>query len=404
MQKILASKRMENVHYAVRGPVLDAAKRLASKGEDILYLNIGNPSPFGFHAPDFLLSDISNQLSVTDAYSDSKGLTSAREAIAGYAKQKGIQDADPDHIYTGNGVSELIVSSMQALLNHGDEMLVPMPDYPLWTAAVNLCGAIPVHYRCDESSLWYPDLDDMRRKITPYTRGIVLINPNNPTGAVYPPEILEGIIKLAREFDLIIFSDEIYDRLCMDGVKHTSIASMCDDVLCVTYNGLSKSHMMAGFRIGWIVISGPVGRAVSYEKGIQMLSSMRLCSNVPGQSVIASALADPITPQSMVKPGGRFFEQRNLVCDALNAIDGVSVVKPQAAFYCFPKLDAKFNITDDEKFAMDFLHSEKVLIVNGTGFSWDKPDHFRVVYLPENDVLCVAMQKLSRFLSDYKQH
>ncbi len=404
MKTIRSSLRMRNVNYAVRGPVLEAANRLAAKGEKILYLNIGNPSPFGFHSPQFLFSEISDKLIGSDAYSDSKGLMDAREAIAAYAKQKGIEKLSVDHVFTGNGVSELIVSTMQALLNHGDEMLVPMPDYPLWTAAVNLCGATPVHYRCDEMAGWNPDLEDMRRKITPYTRGIVLINPNNPTGAVYPKEILEGIIKLARENDLIIFSDEIYDRLCMDGVEHISIASLCDDVFCITYNGLSKSHMMAGFRIGWITVSGPTEMAESYIKGITMMSSMRLCSNVPGQSVIAKALSDPETPLSVVRPGGRFYEQRKVVCDGLNAIPGVSVVKPQAAFYCFPKLDSRFKITDDEKFAMDFLHSEKVLIINGTGFSYDQPDHFRVVYLPECDLLREAVGKLSRFLSDYHQH
>jgi len=399
-----ASKRLEHVNYAVRGPVLDAANRLADKGEKILYLNIGNPAPFGFHSPDYLFDTISRNLFGSDAYSDSKGLIEAREAIANYARSKGIYRFNTSHVFTGNGVSELIVTTMQALLNHGDEMLVPMPDYPLWTAAVNLCGATPVHYRCDEQADWNPDIDDIRRKITPYTRGIVIINPNNPTGAVYSKEILEQIVQLAREKDLIIFSDEIYDRLCMDGIQHISIASLCDDVLCVTFNGLSKSHMMAGFRIGWAVVSGRTEYAKEYLRGINLMASMRLCSNVPGQSVISAALSDPATPNAVVQPGGRFYEQREVVYQGLNAIPGISVIKPKAAFYCFPKLDSRFNITDDEKFAMDFLHQEKVLLINGTGFSWDKPDHFRVVYLPEADVLKTAIDKLANFLSGYKQH
>ncbi|MBP3233937.1 MAG: aminotransferase class I/II-fold pyridoxal phosphate-dependent enzyme [Eubacterium sp.] len=404
MRKFEKSVKLNNVCYDIRGPVMDEANRMIARGEEILKLNIGNPAPFGFRAPDKLLEIMQNNLVKTEGYSDSKGIVSAREAIKKYDEKKNIPNVEIDDIYTGNGVSELITLSMQGLLDYGDEILVPSPDYPLWTASVTLAGGTAVHYICDEQSGWYPDVKDIERKITPRTKGIVVINPNNPTGALYPKEILEGIVKLARMHDLIIFADEIYDRLVMDGKKHISIASLAPDLMCITFNGLSKSHLIAGYRVGWMSISGDKTNAKGYIEGIKLLSSMRLCSNVPAQSLIAPALEMLEETDKLVEPGGRVYEQRECIVKLLNDIPGVSVVKPEAAFYCFPKLDIKkFNIHDDERFALDVLRSKKILFTHGGGFHYETPDHFRIVYLPEMAVLKKAGEKLREFLEDYRQ-
>ena len=398
------SSKLDNVLYDVRGPVVDEAARMEADGLSILKLNIGNPAPFGFNAPEEVILDMRQSLWECQGYSDSKGLFSARKAIMQYCQLKKIPGVTMDDIYTGNGVSELINLSMQALLNDGDEILIPAPDYPLWTATATLAGGKVVHYICDEESDWNPDIADIRSKITDRTKAIVIINPNNPTGAVYPKEILEQIAQIAREKELIIFSDEIYDRLVMDGYQHTSIASLAPDVFCVTFSGLSKSHMIAGFRIGWMILSGAKERAKGYIEGIKMLSSMRLCSNVPAQAIVQTALGGYQSVAEYVKPGGRVYEQRECIYNALKDIPGISVVKPHAAFYIFPKLDVeKFNITDDEQFALDFLHEKQVLLVPGKGFNWGAPDHFRVVYLPNTRQLETASQKLKEFLSTYRQ-
>lgn len=399
------SSKLDNVLYDVRGPVVDEAARMEADGLSILKLNIGNPAPFGFNAPEEVILDMRQSLWECQGYSDSKGLFSARKAIMQYCQLKKIPGVTMDDIYTGNGVSELINLSMQALLNDGDEILIPAPDYPLWTATATLAGGNVVHYICDEQSDWYPDIDDIRSKITDKTKAIVIINPNNPTGAVYPKEILEQIAQIAREKELIIFSDEIYDRLVMDGYEHTSIASLAPDVFCVTFSGLSKSHMIAGFRIGWMILSGAKDKAKGYIEGIKMLSSMRLCSNVPAQSIVQTALGGYQSVTEYIKPGGRVYEQRECIYNALRDIPGISVVKPHAAFYIFPKIDTeKFNITDDEQFALDFLHEKQVLLVPGKGFNWMQPDHFRVVYLPNVRQLERASEKLREFLSTYRQH
>ena len=351
-----------------------------------------------------LTRDLIMNVRNSEGYSDSKGIFSARKAIMQYCQLKGFPNVDIDDIYIGNGVSEMISISMQALLDDGDEVLVPMPDYPLWTACVSLAGGNAVHYVCDEKSNWYPDIDDIKSKITSNTKAIVVINPNNPTGAVYPKEILEQIVQIAREHELIIFSDEIYDRLIMDGYKHTSIASLAPDVFCVTFSGLSKSHMIAGFRIGWMILSGAKNKAKGYIEGINMLSSMRLCSNVPAQSIVQTALGGYQSVNEYIQPGGRVYEQRDFIYKALNDIPGISAVKPKAAFYIFPKIDTeKFNIYNDEQFALDFLHEKQVLLVPGKGFNWNSPDHFRVVYLPNVRQLEKAMGKMREFLSTYKQ-
>ena len=390
--------------YDVRGPVLDEATRMEQAGTHILKLNIGNPAPFGFRAPDEVIYDMGQQLTQCEGYSDSRGLFSARKAIMQYAQLKGIPGVEIQDIYTGNGVSELINLSLSALLDAGDEVLIPAPDYPLWTACVTLAGGTAVHYICDESADWYPDIEDIRRKITNRTKAIVVINPNNPTGALYPRELLEQIAELARQHHLILFSDEIYDRLVMDGEKHVSIASLAPDVFCVTFSGLSKSHMIAGFRIGWMILSGRKSVAKDYIEGINMLSNMRLCSNVPAQSIVQTALGGYQSVERYLEPGGRIYEQREYIYRALNDIPGLSAVKPKAAFYIFPKLDAKkFNIMDDERFALDLLREKKILIVHGSGFNWIHPDHFRVVYLPRMEVLEEAAVSLRDFLSTYRQ-
>lgn len=398
------STKLDNVLYDVRGPVVDEAAKMEAKGTHVLKLNIGNPAPFGFRTPDEVIHDMQHQLKDCEGYSDSKGLFSARKAIMQYAQLKKIPNVSVNDIYTGNGVSELINLCMQALLNDGDEILIPSPDYPLWTATATLAGGNVVHYICDEESEWYPDIDDIRKKVTPKTKAIVIINPNNPTGALYPKEVLEQIVQVARENNLIIFSDEIYDRLVMDGQEHISIASLAPDLFCVTFSGLSKSHMIAGFRIGWMVLSGNKEIAADYIEGINMLSNMRLCSNVPAQSIVQTALGGYQSVDKYLLPGGRIYEQRECVYNALNSIPGISVKKPKAAFYAFPKIDIKkFNITDDEQFALDFLREKKVLIVHGGGFNWQEPDHFRVVYLPRVEVLNEATDKLSDFLTTYRQ-
>ena len=377
---------------------------MEEEGKEILKLNIGNPYPFGFSAPQEVILDMLSNVRTSQGYSDSRGIFSARKAIMQYCQLRGIPNVTMNDIYTGNGVSELINLCMQALLNNGDEILIPAPDYPLWTATATLSGGKVVHYICDEQSEWYPDMDDIRSKITDKTKAIVIINPNNPTGAVYPKEVLEQIVQIAREHELIIFSDEIYDRLVMDQYQHTSIASLAPDLFCVTFSGLSKSHMIAGFRIGWMVLSGPKNRAKGYIEGLNMLSSMRLCSNVPAQSIVQTALGGYQSVNEYIQPGGRIYEQREYIYKALTDIPGITAVKPKAAFYIFPKIDVeKFHIENDEQFALDFLHEKQVLLVPGKGFNWHQPDHFRVVYLPNILQLEKAAKRLGDFLSSYKQ-
>ena len=404
MRKFEKSSKLDNVLYDVRGPVVDEANRMVEDGMEVLKLNIGNPYPFGFSAPQEVILDMLSNIRTSQGYSDSKGIFSARKAIMQYSQLKHIPNVTMSDIYTGNGVSELINLCMQALLNNGDEILIPAPDYPLWTACATLAGGKAVHYICDEQSEWYPDIEDIKSKITDRTKAIVIINPNNPTGAVYPKEVLEQIAQVAREHELIIFSDEIYDRLVMDGYEHTSIASLAPDVFCVTFSGLSKSHMIAGFRIGWMILSGAKDKAKGYIEGLNMLSSMRLCSNVPAQSIVQTALGGYQSVNEYIQPGGRIYEQREYVYKALTDIPGITAVKPKAAFYIFPKIDTeKFNITNDEQFALDFLHEKQVLRVPGKGFNWGQPDHFRVVYLPNVLQLEKAIGKLKDFLAAYKQ-
>ena len=398
------ANKLEHVLYDVRGPVVDEAARMEERGMKILKLNIGNPAPFGFTAPEEVIQDMRENIAGSQGYSDSRGIFAARKAVMQYAQIKNIPNVTMKDIYTGNGASELIQLSLNALLNSGDEVLIPSPDYPLWTACTNLAGGTAVHYICDESSDWYPDLADIESKITPKTKAIVVINPNNPTGALYPRELLERLVEIARRHELIIFSDEIYDRLVMDGEEHISTASLAPDLFCVTFSGLSKSHMVCGFRVGWMILSGNKDLARGYMEGINMLSNMRLCSNVPGQSVIQTALGGYQSVNEYIVPGGRVYEQREYIYKALNDIPGISAVKPKAAFYIFPKIDTKkFNILDDQQFALDFLREKRVLIVPGSGFNWHQPDHFRVVYLPRIEELGEATEKLASFLSTYRQ-
>jgi len=404
MRTFEKSNKLENVLYDVRGPVVDEATRMEEMGLKILKLNIGNPAPFGFTAPEEVIQDMRDNIVNSQGYSDSRGIFAARKAVMQYAQIKNIPNVTMKDVFTGNGASELIQLSLNALLNPGDEVLVPSPDYPLWTACTHLAGGKAVHYICDESSDWYPDVQDMESKITPKTKAVVIINPNNPTGALYPKELLEQIVELARRHELIIFSDEIYDRLVMDGEEHISTASLAPDLFCVTFSGLSKSHMICGFRVGWMILSGNKDIAKDYIAGINMLSNMRLCSNVPGQSVIQTALGGYQSVNEYIVPGGRVYEQREYIYKALNEIPGISAVKPKAAFYIFPKIDVKkFNITDDNRFALDFLREKRVLIVPGSGFNWKQPDHFRVVYLPNVETLQDASSKLAEFLSTYRQ-
>ena len=404
MRTFTKSHKLDNVLYDVRGPVADEAARMEAAGTHILKLNIGNPAPFGFRTPDEVVYDMSQQLPDTEGYSPSKGLFSARKAIMQYAQLKNIPNVSIDDIYTGNGVSELINLSLSALLDNGDEVLVPSPDYPLWTACVNLAGGPAVHYVCDEDSEWYPDIDDMRSKITDKTKAIVIINPNNPTGALYPKEVLQQIVDLAREHQLMIFSDEIYDRLVMDGLEHISIASLAPDLFCVTFSGLSKSHMIAGWRVGWMVLSGNKRLAKDYIEGLNMLANMRMCSNVPAQSVVQTALGGHQSVKDYLVPGGRIYDQRELVYNMLNDIPGITAVKPKAAFYIFPKIDVKkFNIHSDEQFALDLLHDKHILISHGGAFNWQEPDHFRVVYLPRISMLKETIGEIGDFFSTYWQ-
>ncbi len=401
---IKKSNKLEHVCYDIRGPVMKAANAMEEQGHTIIKLNIGNPAPFGFAAPQEIISDVAANLVGSSGYCDSKGLFAARKAIVQYYQQKGLLDVDVNDIYIGNGVSELIVMALQALLNDGDEVLVPMPDYPLWTAAVNLSSGKAVHYLCDEAQGWQPDLADIESKITPQTRAIVVINPNNPTGAVYPKSMLEQIAALARKHDIIIFADEIYDQIVYDNTPMTSMATLTDELLCITFNGLSKSHRIAGFRTGWLMITGDKSRATDYIEGLTILASMRLCANVQAQHAIQTAIGGYQSIQALIAPGGRLFEQRQVAWEMLNAIPGVSCVKPQGALYCFAKLDLNmYPITNDEQFMLDFLQAEKVLLVQGTGFNWPAPDHFRVVFLPEVRELKEAITRLGRFLATIRR-
>ena len=404
MRTFAKASKLDNVLYDVRGPVVDEAARMEEQGMKILKLNIGNPAPFGFTTPEEVILDIRENIPNCQGYSDSRGIFAARKAVMQYAQIKNIPNVTMKDVFTGNGASELIQMSLNALLNNGDEVLIPSPDYPLWTACTNLAGGTAVHYICDEQSDWYPDIEDIKSKITPKTKAIVVINPNNPTGALYPKELLEQIVQVARENELIIFSDEIYDRLVLDGEEHISTASLAPDLFCVTFSGLSKSHMVCGFRVGWMILSGNKDLAKGYIEGLNMLSNMRLCSNVPGQSIIQTALGGYQSVNEYIVPGGRVYEQRDFIYKALNDIPGVTAVKPKAAFYIFPKLDVKkFGITNDKVFARDLLKATNILIVPGSGFDWTEPDHFRIVMLPEAPQLPEAMLRMGKFLDGYHQ-
>lgn len=404
MRQFDKSSKLEHVAYDIRGPILDEADRMIANGERILCLNTGNPAAFGFEAPDEVIRDLIMNARNSEGYVDSKGLFSARKAIMQYCQLKGFPDVDVNDIYIGNGVSELIPMALQALLENDDEVLVPMPDYPLWTACVSLSGGKAVHYVCDESANWYPDLDDIRSKITSRTKALVIINPNNPTGALYPREILEEMVEIARQHNLILMADEIYDRLVMDGGEHVAVASLAPDVFCVTMNGLSKSHRIAGFRVGWMVLSGPKSHVKGYIEGINMLSNMRLCSNVLAQQVVQTSLGGIQSVDKLLLPGGRIYEQRNFIYKAINDIPGLSAVKPQAGLYIFPKIDQEmYRIDDDEEFCLRLLKQEKVMLVPGKGFNWNQPDHFRIVYLPTVEELGDVQEKITRVLRHYKR-
>ncbi len=401
---IKKSAKLANVCYDIRGPVLDKARAMEEEGQKIIKLNIGNLAVFGLEPPDEILQDMIRNLPQAAGYTDSKGLFAPRKAIVHYTQEKRISGVTVDDVYLGNGASELITMSMNALLNAGDEILVPAPDYPLWTASVSLSGGTPVHYMCDEQAGWTPDLADIERKITPNTKGIVVINPNNPTGALYPDDVLRAIVALARKHDLIIFADEIYDKVLYDGNTHTSIASLADDVLFVTFNGLSKNYRSCGYRAGWMIVSGDKRRAKDYIEGLNMLASMRLCANTPGQLAIQTALGGYQSINDLVAPGGRLCRQRDLAHKLLTDIPGVSCVKPKAALYMFPRLDPNiYPIEDDQQFAYELLAEEKVLIVQGTGFNFPTPDHFRLVFLPHEDDLAEAVGRIARFLAHYRK-
>ncbi len=403
-QPVQKSNKLDDVLYDIRGPILDEANRLELEGHRITKLNIGNPAPFGFEAPDEVLVDMMRNLPTAQGYSDSQGIYPARKAVMQYSQRMGISGVEIDDVFIGNGVSELIGMALGALLNNGDEVLLPSPDYPLWTATTTLCGGVPVHYRCDEQADWFPDLDDIRAKVTDKTKAIVVINPNNPTGAVYSPELLAEIVEIAREHDLVVMADEIYDKIIYDDAQHTSIASLADDLICLTMNGLSKTYRVAGFRSGWMTVSGDKKRADGYLQGLRMLASMRLCANVPAQHAIQSSLGGYQSIGEFVTPGGRLYEQREVAHDMINAIPGVSCAKPAGALYLFPKIDtARFNITSDQQFVLDFLRSEHILMVQGTGFNWPEQDHFRIVFLPRISDLRHAIGRLEKFLASYKQ-
>ena len=406
MKPIVKSAKLANVGYDIRGPVLDKARQMEDEGHRIIKLNIGNVAAFGVMPPDEIVQDMIQNLSsqVAAGYTDSKGLFAPRKAVMHYTQEKGIANVAVDDIYLGNGASELIAMSMNALLDAGDEVLIPSPDYPLYTAVVSLSGGTPVHYRCDEGSGWLPDLDDLRAKVNPRTKAIVVINPNNPTGALYPVDVLQGIVEIARQHQLIVFADEIYDKTLYDGETHTSIASLADDVLFVTFNGLSKNYRSCGYRSGWMVVSGAKRHAKDYIEGLNMLASMRLCANTPGQLAIQTALGGYQSIKDLVAPSGRLCKQRDLAYSLLTQIPGVSVVKPKAALYMFPRLDPKlYPIEDDQQFAYELLAEQKVLIVQGTGFNWPTHDHFRLVFLPNLDDLTEAVGRIEKFLSNYRK-
>ncbi|WP_163938465.1 pyridoxal phosphate-dependent aminotransferase [Paraferrimonas sp. SM1919] len=404
MNPIFKSTKLDSVCYEIRGPVAKEAKRLEDEGNNILKLNIGNPAPFGFDAPEEIVRDVIANLPHSQGYNDSKGLFSARKAIAQHYQAQGMLNIDIDNIFIGNGVSELIVMAMQGLLNNGDEMLIPAPDYPLWTAATHLSGGKAVHYICDEQNDWLPDIKDIKTKITPRTRGILLINPNNPTGAVYPEALILEVIELCRQHNLILFSDEIYDKILYDQAKHIPSASLSDDILTVTFNGLSKAYRVAGFRVGWMMLSGNLNIAKDYISGLDMLASMRLCANVPCQHAVQTALGGYQSINELILPEGRLTRQRDVMVDALNSIDGVSCTTPKGAMYAFPKLDVKkFNLIDDEKLVLDLLRQEKILIVHGRGFNWPQPDHVRLVFLPHVEDITKALGKFEHFLNNYRQ-
>jgi alanine-synthesizing transaminase len=398
------SEKLENVCYDIRGPVLKEARKLEEEGFRVIKLNIGNPGAFGFNAPDEILRDMIVNLHNAQGYGNSRGIFAARKAVMQDFQSKGVMDVEIEDIFIGNGVSELIMISMQGLLNTGDEVLVPMPDYPLWTAAVTLAGGRAVHYLCDESAEWNPDLDDIRLKVTPKTKAIVVINPNNPTGAVYERTILEGIAQIARENDLIVYADEIYSRIVYDGAEHIPMSTIAPDILTISFDGLSKSWRAAGFRAGWMVLSGNKKNAVDYIEGLDMLANMRLCPNMPSQMGIQTALGGYQSVKDLLLPGGRLREQRDTAVKLVNNISGLSTVIPKGALYCFPKIDAKrFNITNDEKFILDLLREQRLLLVHGTGFNWKEPDHFRIVFLPDKDTLTGAFRRLGAFLESYRQ-
>ncbi len=404
MGEILRAKRMENVHSDIRGPLFMEALKLQEQGANVLKLNTGNPAAFGFGLPKSIEDALANHIDKGVGYCDFKGMPAARTAICEYEKSKGIKGITPDDVFIGNGVSEVVSFALFPLLNDGDEVLVPSPSYSLWGNSVYLAGGKPVFYKCDEKADWNPDIKDIRSKITPKTKAMVIINPNNPTGMLYSEDVLKELVKVAREKKLLLFVDEIYDRLVMDGLKHVSLASLADDIPVITLNGLSKSHCLCGYRCGWMVISGPKHLTEDYKQGIIQLTSMRLCANALAQLVIPAALEDMETPASMIRPGGRIYEQRQAAVSELRKIDGISFVENNSAFYVFPKLDVKkFNITNDKKFAHDLLHAENILVVPGSGFDWDEPDHFRIVMLPEAEVLRDAVKRIGRFLDGYKQ-
>ena len=404
MKTITKSAKLANVLYDIRGPIMDAAKQMEDEGQKIIKLNLGNLAVFGFDAPEEIQQDMIRNLPNSAGYSDSKGIFAARKAVMHETQKQGISGVTLDDIYLGNGASELITMATNALLDNGDELLLPMPDYPLWTAATSLSGGKPVHYRCDEANSWMPDLDDIRSKITPRTKGIVVINPNNPTGVIYSIELLKGVIEIAREHGLVILADEVYDKVLYDGAQHTALASLSTDILTLTFNSLSKSYRSCGYRAGWMVVSGDKKPATDYIEGLNMLSNMKLCSNVPGQWAIQTALGGYQSINDLVGEGGRLRRQRDLAYELITAIPGVSCVKPQAALYMFPKLDpVMYPIRDDRQFFLELLKETRVMLVQGTGFNWPAPDHFRIVFLPHEDDLREAIQRIAKFLESYRK-
>jgi alanine-synthesizing transaminase len=404
LKTVQKSTKLANVLYDIRGPIMDAARQMEEEGHKIIRLNIGNLAVFGFDAPEEIQQDMIRNLPNSAGYSDSKGIFGARKAVMHYTQQQGIKGVTLDDIYLGNGASELIAMATNALLNDGDELLLPAPDYPLWTAATTLSGGTPVHYMCDEANGWMPDLDDLRRKITPATKGIVVINPNNPTGALYSDELLKEIVAIARQHGLVILADEVYDKVLYEGAKHTAIGSLSEDVLTLTFNSLSKSYRSCGYRAGWVVVSGDKRNAADYIEGLNMLSNMRLCANVPGQWAIQTALGGYQSINELIAPGGRLRRQRDVAYELITAIPGVSCVKPEAALYMFPKLDPKvYPIADDRQFFLELLQETRVMLVQGTGFNWPSPDHFRIVFLPHEDDLREAIARIARFLDSYRK-